>query len=107
MTTIKEEILNKVMLEEFGKSWEKGYFEETNMQSTALTCKEGINKTLEKVAKAIDKCFDEPISVCRNCNTHWDGIVARCERCGQKALEIYIDIEDVEKFKQKLGIIGK
>ena len=46
---IKTEILNKVMLDEFGESWKKGYFEETNMHSTAETVKRAIQETINRL----------------------------------------------------------
>ncbi len=53
METIKE-TLDELMIEEFGDSWTKGYFEETNMVGTGEMVEKAIERTRRDISKLID-----------------------------------------------------
>ena len=51
----------------------------------------------EDVEASIKELKDEPVSVCKLCNIHWDGLINECEQCKNKDLEHYIDYDKVDE----------
>ena len=56
--TIKE-TQDELMIEEFGDSWTKGFFEETNMQEVGYMVKKAIERTRKDVSGLINERIEK------------------------------------------------
>ena len=50
-----------------------------------------------KFMKKVEWIKTEPFTVCRKCNTHWDGLISECETCGSVAVAHCVDYDEIDE----------
>lgn len=80
----------------------KGKIQKFHLAKTDINVIEGFSR--QSIISAVNLLKSEPMSLCLDCNTRWDGLAKKCEKCGAKyskkpyesRIEYYICYEDVD-----------